>query len=67
MFLLFIKFKFPWKNGIPVKIKSHLPQQLPPPLPPALQQLFSPHNFNLIQKIVSSTYLKKRAETMHYI
>ena len=31
MFLLFIKFKFPWKNGIPVKIKSHLPQQLPPP------------------------------------
>ena len=50
MFLLFIKFKFPWKNGIPVKIKSHLPQ-----------------HFNLIQKIVSSNYLKKRAETMHYI
>ena len=29
MFLLFIKFKFHWKNGIPVKIKGHLPQQPP--------------------------------------
>ena len=26
MFLLFVKFKFLWKNGIPVKIKGHLPQ-----------------------------------------
>ena len=31
--LLFIEFKFLWKNGIPVKIKAHLPQH-----PPALQQ-----------------------------
>ena len=45
MFLLFIKFKFLWKNGVPVKIKAHLPQQ-----PPVLQQLFSPYLFNFIQK-----------------
>ena len=25
MFLLFIKFKFPWKNGVYEKIKAHLP------------------------------------------
>ena len=43
--LLFIKFKFLWKNGVSAKIKAHLPQQ-----PPALQQLFSPHLFNFIQK-----------------
>ena len=45
-----IKFKFIWKNGILVKIKAHLPQH-----PPALQQLFSPHLFNFIQKIGSPT------------
>ena len=47
-FKLFIKFKFTWKSGILVKIKAHLPQH-----PPALQQLFSPHLFNFIQKIGS--------------
>ena len=25
MFLLFIEFKFPWKNGVYEKIKAHLP------------------------------------------
>ena len=43
--LLFIKFKFLWKNGVSAKIKAHLPQQ-----PSALQQLFSPRHFNFIQK-----------------
>ena len=54
MFLLFIKFKFLWKNGVPEEIKAHLPQQSP-----ALQQLLSPHLFNFIQKIVSPTSFKK--------
>ena len=30
IFLLFIKFKFLWKNGVPEKIKAHLPQHTPP-------------------------------------
>ena len=34
MFLLFVRFKFLWKNGVSVKIKAHLPQH-----PQALQQL----------------------------
>ena len=46
--VLFIKFTFLYKNGVPEKIKTHLPQHLP-----GLQQLFSPHLFNFIQKIVS--------------
>ena len=45
MFLLFTKFKFLWKNGVSEKIKVHLPQH-----PPRLQQFFSPHLFNFIQK-----------------
>ena len=45
MFLLFINFKFLWKNGVSKKIKVHLPQH-----PPVLQKLFSPHLFNFIQK-----------------
>ena len=48
MLLLFIKFKFLYKNGVPEKIKTHLPQHLP-----GLQQLFSPYLFNFIQKIIS--------------
>ena len=43
MFLLLIKFKFFWKNGVSEKIKAHLPQH-----PSALQQLFGPHLFNSI-------------------
>ena len=50
MFLLFIKFNFLWKNGVPEKIKAHLPEH-----PPALQQLLSPHLYTFIQKIVSTT------------
>ena len=46
MFLLFIRFKFLWKNVVSEKIKAHLPEHLPP----ALQQLFNPHLFNFIQK-----------------
>ena len=45
IFLLFIKFKFLWKNGVSGKIKANLPQQ-----PPALQQSFTPHLFSFIQK-----------------
>ena len=45
IFLLFIKFKFLWKNGVSEEIKAHLPQK-----PPALQQLFSPHFFNFFLK-----------------
>ena len=48
MFLLFIKFKFLNKNGVPDKIKTHLPQHLP-----GLQQFFSLHLFNFIHKIVT--------------
>ena len=54
---------FLWKNGISENIKAHLAQH-----PPALQQLFSPHLFNFIQKIVSPTpNLKKRAENVFYM
>ena len=45
MFLLFINFKFLSENGFSEKIKAHLPQH-----PPALQQLFSSHLFDFIQK-----------------
>ena len=48
MFSLFIKFNFLYKNGVPEKIKTHSPQHLL-----GLQQLFSPHLFNFIKKIVS--------------
>ena len=53
-FLLFIKFKFLWKNGLPEKIKAHLPLQLS-----ALQQLVRPHLFNFIRKILCPTPFKK--------
>ena len=55
MFLLFVKFRFLWKNGVSEKIKVHLPQH-----PPALQKLFSPHLFNFIQKIVSPIPFKNK-------
>ena len=54
MFLLFIKFKFLWKNGVPEKIKTHLPQH-----PPALQQLFSPH---LLKKFLAPPPFKKEGK-----
>ena len=56
------KFKFLYKNGVPEKIKSHLPQHLP-----GLQQLFSPHLFNFIQKIVSPIPILKRGQKLHSI
>ena len=62
MFLLFIKFRFLWKNSVSEKIKAHLPQH-----PPALQQLFNPHLFNFIQKIDSPTPIHKRAQRLHSI
>ena len=62
MFLLFIKFKFLWKNGVSAKIKAHLPRQ-----PPALQQLFSPHLFNFIQKYCYlHLHLKKGRDCILY-
>ena len=63
MLLFFMKFDFLWKNGVFEKIKAHLPQHHL-----ALQQLFSPHLFNLIRKIVRpAPHLKKKPETMHSI
>ena len=59
MFLLFIKFKFLWKNGVSEKIKANLPQQ-----PPALQQLFSPHLFYFIQQIVRPIPILKRGHSI---
>ena len=44
-YFLLYKFRFLWKNGVSEKIKANLLHQLP-----ALQQLFSPHLFNFIQK-----------------
>ena len=41
----YINSSFSSKNGVSEKIKAHLPQK-----PPALQQLFSPHLFNLKKK-----------------
>ena len=57
MFSLFIKFKFLWKIGVSVKIKAHLPQH-----PDALQQLFSSHLFNFIQKTFRPTAIYKRGQ-----
>ena len=59
---IFTKFKFLYKNGVPQKIKTHLPQHLR-----ALQQLFSPHLFNFIQKIVSPIPILKRGQKLHSI
>ena len=54
MFLLLIKFKFIWKNGVSEKIKAHLPQHSQ-----ALQQLFNPHLLNFIQKCFAPCSFKK--------
>ena len=58
----FIACKFLWKNGVPRRIKAHLPQQ-----PQALQQLFSPTFLILFKNFLAPHHLKKRAETMHSI
>ena len=47
MFLLFIKFKFLWKNGVSGKIEAHLTQHLPTL---HYKNCSVPHFFNLIQK-----------------
>ena len=62
MFLLFIKVKFLWKNGVPEKIKPIYPST-----PPALQQLFSLQLFIFFQKFFSPNHFKKRAETAFYM
>ena len=69
---VFTLYSILWENGVSEKIKAHLPQH-----PASLQQLFSLHLINFIQKIVMPTsppapppppyYLKKRAETLHSI
>ena len=46
MFLLFIKFKFLWKNGVSEKIKVHLPQ----PSSPSTSAVFQPPNFKFYSK-----------------
>ena len=51
---LFIKLKFLWKNGVSEKIKAHLLQHSQ-----ALQQLFSPHLFNFIEKFSAPPQFKK--------
>ena len=57
MFLLFIKFRFLWKNSV----------SFTPVSPPALQQLFNPHLFNFIQKTDSPTPIHKRGQRLHSI
>ena len=58
MFLLFIKSKFLWKNGVSEKIKAHLSQQPPPS---SALQLFSPHLFYFIQKLLVPPLFKKES------
>ena len=53
-FLLFIKFKFLYKNGVLEKIKTFLPQHLP-----GLQQLFSLTFLILFKKLLASSPFKK--------
>ena len=64
MFLLLMKFKFFFReNGVSKKIKAHFVQN-----PPPLQQLFSPHLFNFIQKKLASLPFKvEGAESMYSI
>ena len=50
---------FLWKNGVCEKIKAHLPQH-----PSALQQLFSPHLFNFIQKNFSPNPIFKKRQRL---
>ena len=51
MFLLFIKFKFLWKNDVSEKIETQLPS--------ALQRYFNPLYFNFIKKNLRLTPFKK--------
>ena len=62
MFLLFIKFKFLWKNGVPEKIKTHLPQH-----PQHYNNCFTPTFLIFFKKLLVPTHLKKRAETAFYM
>ena len=56
MFLLFIKFKFLWKDGVSEKIKANLPKRSS-----AIEQLFSLHLFDFIQKVFRPTPFKKES------
>ena len=47
---VFTLYSILWENGVSEKIKAYLPQH-----PASLQQLFSPHLINFIQKIVMPT------------
>ena len=63
MFLLFIKFTFPWKKDVSEKIKAHLRQH-----PPALKKLFRPVLFNFIQKkLLAPPHLKKGRDYTFYM
>ena len=62
MFLLFIKFKFLWKNGVSEKIKAHLPQQ-----PPALQQFFSPTFLIYSKKLLIPPPFKEARDYAFYM
>ena len=54
MFLLFIKFKFLWKNGIPEKIKAHLTQH-----PKHCNNCWSPTFLTLFKNILAPPPFRK--------
>ena len=54
MFLLFIRFRFLWKNGASEENKAHLPQH-----PTALQQLFSLTFLILFKKLLTPPPFKE--------
>ena len=69
MLLPFIKFQFPWKNGVSEKIKAYLPEHLP-----ALQQLLSPHlSLKIVSKMIclisqfTFIFLTKNYYNMNFI
>ena len=63
MFLLFIKFKFLWKNSISEKIKAHLSQHAPHHYNNCSVTLL----FNFLLKIVSPTPILKRWHRLYIL
>ena len=62
MFSLFIKFRFLWENGIPLKIKTQLPEH-----PQHYNSWSVPTFLILFKQLLVQPPFKKRAGTMHYI